>query len=59
MTDKKEKGYKEPVPQDFIPTELGSAIQANVSGRPGDKEIFIDGEGSEKITGNPGAEQTE
>lgn len=59
MTDKKEKGYKEPVPENFIPTELGSAIQASVTGRPADKEILIKDETSEKITGNSGARQPE
>lgn len=27
---------------DFVPTELGSAIQANVAGRPLDRKIMIE-----------------
>ncbi|MFZ5640694.1 MAG: hypothetical protein ACOY4Q_08385 [Bacillota bacterium] len=59
MADKKEKGYKRPVPKEFVPTELGSAIQASVAGRPVDKELLIDDNHTEKITGNPGERQPE
>lgn len=38
MTDKKEKEHKEQVSEKLIPTELGSAIQASVTGRPAEKE---------------------
>ena len=38
---KKNKEYKQPAPKEFIPTELGSAVFANVSGRPADKEYLV------------------
>jgi len=59
VADKATKGYKKPIPKKFVPTELGSAIQASVTGRPGDKEFLIDDNDSEKITGKPGERQPE
>jgi hypothetical protein len=59
VTDKEAKGYKKPVPGEFVPTELGSAIQASFAGRPVDKELLIDDNHTEKISGNPGERQPE
>lgn len=57
---KKNKEYKKPAPKEFIPTELGSAVFANVSGRPTDEEYMVQNsnsrEGKKDGTGNP--EQT-
>jgi len=39
--DKESKDLKEPVPPEFIPTELGSAVFASVEGRPVDREYLI------------------
>jgi len=33
--------YKKPMPREFIPTELGSAVFASVDGRPTDEEYLI------------------
>lgn len=58
---KKNKEYKQPAPKEFIPTELGSAVFANVSGRPTDEEYLVQNsesqEGKSDGTGNSG--QTE
>ncbi len=57
--NKRDKDYKRPVPENFIPTEMGSAIQVDVKGRPADKEYLIDDNDTEKITGSPGERQPE
>lgn len=58
---KKNKEYKQPAPKEFIPTELGSAVFANVSGRPTDEEYLVENlqgqEGKGNGAGNSG--QTE
>ncbi len=59
MVNDKQKKFKKPIPKNFVPTELGSAIQASVTGRPDDKEYLIDDEATERITGNPGERQPE
>lgn len=35
------KGFAKRTKKDFVPTELGSAIQANLFGRPTDKELMV------------------
>jgi hypothetical protein len=53
---KKDKEYKRPAPKELIPTELGSAQFASISGRPGDQEYMVENtksrKGSNDGTGN-------
>jgi len=50
---KKNKEYKQPVPEEFVPTELGSAVFANVSGRPTDEEYMEQNTKSQKGKNDP------
>ena len=58
---KKNKEYKQPVPEEFVPTELGSAVFANVSGRPTDEEYMEQNTKSQKgkNDGTANSEQTD
>ena len=49
---KKNKEYKQPAPKEFVPTELGSAVFANVSGRPTDEEYLEENSQSQEGKGN-------
>lgn len=55
---KKNNEPRKPAPKEFIPTELGSAVFANVGGRPTDEEYMIQNpdkqKGKQDGTGNPG-----
>ncbi|PKM80594.1 MAG: hypothetical protein CVU89_12720 [Firmicutes bacterium HGW-Firmicutes-14] len=37
----KDVSHKKPMPKEFIPTELGSAVFASVDGAPTDEEFLI------------------
>ncbi len=39
--ERRNKDYKQPIPPEFIPTELGSAVFASVDGSPTDEEYLI------------------
>jgi len=49
------------VPEEFVPTELGSAVFANVSGRPTDEEYMEQNTKSQKgkNDGTGNSEQTD
>ncbi|MHB9094282.1 MAG: hypothetical protein ACYC21_06385 [Eubacteriales bacterium] len=54
---KKDNDYKQQPPREFIPTELGSAVFANINGRPTDEEYLIenknDGDEADEDTSKP------
>ncbi len=43
---KRDRDFKEPMPPEFIPTELGSAVFASVDASPTDEEYLIMDENS-------------
>lgn len=44
---KKDQDYKNPAPEKFITTELGSGVFASVDGRPTDEEYLIQNQHSQ------------